>query len=159
MSKTTAKQYTTNPPIPDTGSADAPLVALASDVQRKVLDNGLSILVKEVYPAPGRQPWPCGAASARRTGDGRRSRLQPLPRAHAVQGDADPPVGTIAQQVHGLGGHMNAFTSYDCTCYWMVIPSRHLDLALDIQVDALLHSLFRPARKSSGKPKSSSKRC
>ncbi|MHB2018827.1 MAG: M16 family metallopeptidase, partial [Candidatus Xenobia bacterium] len=60
------------------------------------------------------------------------------------KGTPTRPVGRIAQEIHALGGYMNAFTTYECTCYWIVLPSRYFNTALDIQVDALRHSLFDP---------------
>ena len=46
-------------------------------------------------------------------------------------------VGKIAQEIHGLGGYINGFTSYDCTCYWIVLPSAYFTTALEIQADAV----------------------
>ncbi len=48
----------------------------------------------------------------------------------------------IAQETKGNGGRLNAGTIYDRTHYYVVLPSRNLRLALDIQADALLHPLF-----------------
>jgi zinc protease len=142
MSDISAQQYSTaaslsSPPA----EAAPPLVALASDVQRVVLDNGLSILVKEVYPAKvvSLALWVrAGSTDETDAETGMSHFLEHM----LFKGTPTRPVGTIAQQVHGLGGHMNAFTSYDCTCYWMVVPSRHIDVAVDIHVDSLLNSLL-----------------
>lgn len=51
-------------------------------------------------------------------------------------------VGEIAREIHGCGGYMNAFTDYECTCYWIVLPSKFLNTALDVQADAFMNSLF-----------------
>jgi zinc protease len=51
-------------------------------------------------------------------------------------------VGEIAKEIHAKGGYMNAFTDFETTCYWIVLPSKYLDAALEIQSDALLNSTF-----------------
>jgi len=51
-------------------------------------------------------------------------------------------VGKIAQEVHGLGGYLNGFTSWEHTCFWMIVPTRYMEKGLDILSDALLNPLF-----------------
>ena len=53
-------------------------------------------------------------------------------------------VGEIARDVEGAGGDINAWTSFDETVYHLVLPSRHLELGLDILADTLQHSQFEP---------------
>ncbi|MEO8449127.1 MAG: pitrilysin family protein [Gemmatimonadota bacterium] len=51
-------------------------------------------------------------------------------------------VGEIAQATKGLGGYLNAGTSYDYTTYYVVLPARGFEDALEIQADALRNSLI-----------------
>ncbi len=51
-------------------------------------------------------------------------------------------VGAIARETKALGGYLNASTSYDHTSYFAVLPAGGLGTALDIQADALRHSLI-----------------
>lgn len=51
-------------------------------------------------------------------------------------------VGQIAREVEASGGHINAFTSFDQTCYYVVMSSRFLDNGLDILADAIQNSAF-----------------
>lgn len=48
----------------------------------------------------------------------------------------------IANELDGVGGDYNAFTSREYTYYYARVPSPHLELALDIEADILLNSLF-----------------
>ena len=48
----------------------------------------------------------------------------------------------IAEQVDGVGGQINAFTSKEYTCYYMKVLDSHLDLAVDILSDMLFNSKF-----------------
>ncbi|HUE76832.1 MAG TPA: pitrilysin family protein [Longimicrobiales bacterium] len=49
-------------------------------------------------------------------------------------------VGEIARATKAAGGYLNAGTIYDHTSYYTVLPSSALDMGLDIQADALIHS-------------------
>lgn len=48
----------------------------------------------------------------------------------------------IAAEMDSIGGNMNAFTSKECTCYHCKVLDEHLDIAMDILSDILLHSVF-----------------
>ncbi len=50
----------------------------------------------------------------------------------------------IAQEMDAVGGHLNAFTGKECTCYYSKIVDEHLPKALDILADMLLNSLMDP---------------
>lgn len=50
----------------------------------------------------------------------------------------------IAQQMDGIGGNINAFTSKECTCFYAKVLDENLDLAVDILSDIVLHSKFDP---------------
>ena len=49
-------------------------------------------------------------------------------------------VGEIARQTKAAGGFLNAGTIYDHTSYYTVLPSSALEMGLEIQADALIHS-------------------
>ncbi len=49
-------------------------------------------------------------------------------------------VGEIARATKAAGGYLNAGTIYDHTSYYTVLPSAAVDMGLDIQADALIHS-------------------
>ncbi|MGV8144945.1 MAG: M16 family metallopeptidase [Alkaliphilus sp.] len=48
----------------------------------------------------------------------------------------------IANVIDGIGGHINAFTSKECTCYHVKVLDSHYRLAIDILSDILLNSKF-----------------
>jgi zinc protease len=50
--------------------------------------------------------------------------------------------GEIARETKEAGGYLNAGTIYDRTSYYTVLPSESLEQALDIQADALQHSVI-----------------
>jgi zinc protease len=53
--------------------------------------------------------------------------------------------GEIDQAISALGGEMNAATSQDFTYYHVVLPARHLAIALDVVADAAMNAVFDPA--------------
>lgn len=48
----------------------------------------------------------------------------------------------IADEMDMIGGHLNAFTDKEYTCYYAKVLSEHLDLGLDLLSDMILHSAF-----------------
>jgi predicted Zn-dependent peptidase len=51
----------------------------------------------------------------------------------------------IAQEMDGLGGELNAFTSRETTTFYVKVLDEHLDQAVGILGDLFHHSLFDPA--------------
>jgi predicted Zn-dependent peptidase len=51
----------------------------------------------------------------------------------------------ITEQVEGLGGYINAFTTEDHTCYYARAGARHLPHVAEVLCDMFLHSQFAPA--------------
>ena len=52
--------------------------------------------------------------------------------------------GEIDRTISALGGEMNAATSQDFTYYHVVLPARHLTIALDVVADAAMNAVFDP---------------
>ncbi|MBS4539899.1 insulinase family protein [Clostridium sp. D2Q-11] len=51
----------------------------------------------------------------------------------------------IADAIDSVGGQMNAFTSKECTCFYIKILDNHIDLAIDVLQDMLFDSKFEEA--------------
>jgi len=50
----------------------------------------------------------------------------------------------IAGSLESLGGHLDAFTERECTCYYARAMDEHLEAALDVISDIVCHSVFDP---------------
>ena len=48
----------------------------------------------------------------------------------------------IGEEIEGNGGELNGFTSETVTSYWCRMPSKHLDIALDVLGDLIKNPLF-----------------
>jgi len=122
---------------------DAPFAVLASDINRYVLDNGMVVLTKEVYPSNVvfLSLW-ARVGSVDETDE--RAGISHFVEHMLFKNTKKRSVGQIAQEIHALGGYLNGFTSFDCTAYWMVLPGKHFHKALEIQYDAIFNPLFEP---------------
>ena len=48
----------------------------------------------------------------------------------------------IASEIDNLGGQINAFTSKECTCYYVKLLDSHIDIGIDVLSDMILNSKF-----------------
>jgi zinc protease len=116
---------------------------LIDGVQRTKLDNGLTVLLR-----PDRRlPLACvltwvnvGYFNEPDSLTGVSHFLEHL----FFKGTKKRGVGKIASETKSIGGYLNASTIYDHTYYYTVVPARGLPSAIDIQSDALVHSVFDP---------------
>lgn len=49
----------------------------------------------------------------------------------------------ISETIEGLGGELNGFTGKEYACYYIKLPSRHLEQAIELISDITTNSLFR----------------
>jgi len=113
-----------------------------ADVKKRVLPNGMTLLVREDFSAP----LVClnffvKVGSNTETDDvwGWSHGIEHM----LFKGTARRGVGDIAREVRQLGGDLNAGTGYETTNYYIVLPVEGFEAALDIHADALANSAFR----------------
>ncbi len=109
--------------------------------QKYILDNGMTVLLEPMPTAPvvACNVW-VGVGSADETP--KQAGLAHVHEHMLFKGTDSRQVGEIARDVEASGGRINAFTSFDQTCYYVVMSSRFVDRGLDILSDAILHSSF-----------------
>lgn len=103
------------------------------------LSNGLSVVVYEDHFAPvaSIQMWVnVGSADEKSKQAGLAHVLEHM----LFKGTPTRPVGSIAAQIEGAGGDINAFTSHDHTCYFVTMASRYFRTGLDVIADAIINS-------------------
>lgn len=124
-------------------SSEVPFAVLASDINRYVLDNGMVILSKEVYPSRVLflSLWARVGSSYETDEEAGYSHFVEHMLFKTTQ---KRKIGQIAQEVHTLGGYLNGFTSFDCTAYWIVLPGKSFSKAIEILHDAVFNPLFEP---------------
>ena len=105
------------------------------------LDNGMKVLLLPNAAAPvvACNVW-VGVGSADETPQ--EAGLAHVHEHMLFKGTQTRGVGQIAREVEAAGGHINAFTSFDQTCYYVVMSSRDAERGLDILSDAIARSSF-----------------
>lgn len=118
---------------------ESPFAGLVSDVERTVLDNGLRVLVREVYPSQvvALSIW-VGVGSVFEASHqaGYSHFLEHMLFRNRAAGHG------ISYELQALGGYLNGFTSYECTCYWSVFSERHFERVIELQRQAVLGACF-----------------
>jgi len=116
---------------------------IAPGIHKTVLENGLTIIVEENHRAPvvAVQVWvKAGSAYEKDQEAGITHLIEHM----IFKGTEKRGPGEIAATIEGLGGSINAFTSYDYTCYHVTGPADIMETALDVLSDAIFHSKFDP---------------
>jgi zinc protease len=112
-------------------------------VRKLTLSNGLSILSIPSKQAPvvALQGW-IRFGSADETDD--IAGVAHLFEHLLFKGTKTRAVGQIAKEVEGLGGDLNAYTTYDHTVMHMTLPAKAFEKGLEILADSLLNSTVEP---------------
>ncbi|HEY5982229.1 MAG TPA: pitrilysin family protein [Anaerolineales bacterium] len=105
------------------------------------LANGLSVLLKEIHTTPLISLWVWYRV-------GSRDEVPPITGiSHLVEhmqfkGTRRFPAEVMDKAVAREGGTRNAFTFLDWTTYFETMPANKIDLALRLEADRMVHSLF-----------------
>jgi len=116
---------------------------LAPHLHKTVLDNGLTVIVKEM---PGTrvatvQIW-VKAGSVYESAD--EAGITHFIEHMIFKGTDTKGPGELAGAIEGVGGRINAYTSYEYTVYHATLSSGYWDMALEVLADAVMHSTFDP---------------
>src|SRR5215471_11262537 len=106
-----------------------------------VLQNGLTVILRE-NPAVPLTAITTMVKAGYFDEDDRISGISHVIEHMFFKGTASRPVGQIARETKALGGYLNAYTYYDRTLYYTVVPAANAVKALEIQADALWNSSF-----------------
>ena len=117
---------------------------LTAGVQKRVLPNGLTVLVERNGSAPV-------VAAVTRVAAGYYDEPDEwVGISHVLEhmyfkGTQRRAVGDLARETQRLGGYLNAGTIYEKTVYYTVLPAADgsLERAVDLQADALMHTALQ----------------
>jgi zinc protease len=109
-------------------------------VHKIILDNGLTLLVREDHSAPvvSAQVWV--RAGSITEGPWLGAGLSHVLEHMLFKGTTTRGVSQIAQEVELKGGYMNAYTSFEQTVFHIDIPSENWKTAVDILADCIQHA-------------------
>ncbi|MFM8007001.1 MAG: insulinase family protein, partial [Dolichospermum sp.] len=123
--------------------------AITANVRKTVLDNGLTVITKEVHNAPvvTVQVWYKFGSGQEAIGvNGIAHQLEHI----MFKGTSDRPI-QFGQLFSALGSDSNAFTSYDQTAYYNTVEGHKLTSVLTLEADRMQNSLLAPQHLSSEK--------
>lgn len=114
---------------------------LAPHLHKDTLDNGLTVMVKEM---PGSkvatvQIWVKAGSIYE---DESEAGITHLIEHMIFKGTPSRAPGQLAEEIEGLGGRINAYTSYEHTVYHATLSARHWQQALEVLADSVQNSLF-----------------
>lgn len=117
-------------------------IAMQSNgVFKKILDNGLTVLIKEMHHAPVATWWVWYRVGSRNELPGRTGA------SHWVEhmmfkGTPKYPANVLDKLISREGGMWNAMTYIDWTTYYEVMPAEKIDLGIGLEADRMGGALF-----------------
>lgn len=108
--------------------------------QKHVLDNGLTVLVREDHSAPvvSVQAWV--QAGSITEGAWMGAGLSHVLEHMLFKGTTTRGVAQIAQEIESKGGYINAYTSFEQTVYYVNIPGENWQTAVDVLADCMMNA-------------------
>ena len=107
--------------------------------KKHVLENGLTIIGEEIPYVISLGVW-INAGS--RIEDEEISGVSHFIEHMLFKGTRNRTSKQIASEIDNLGGQINAFTSKECTCYYVKLLDSHIDIGIDVLSDMILNSKF-----------------
>ena len=110
-------------------------------IAQYVLDNGMTILIKEMHHAPVASFWVwyrVGSGDERPGTTGISHWVEHM----LFKGTPQFPKGEIDRQIARCGGMSNGMTWLDFTTYLETLPAHEIDLGLRIEADRMANALF-----------------
>jgi len=112
-------------------------------IEKHLLDNGLTVLLKESRQAPVTTFWVWYRVGSRNEVPGITG-IAHFAEHMLFQGSQAFPKGLIHKEIARNGGISNAFTWLDFTTFFETLPADRIDLGLRIESDRMANALFDP---------------
>ncbi len=110
-------------------------------VLRTRLRNGLEVRLKEIHTAPLISSWVWYRVGSRNERPGITG-ISHLVEHMQFKGTSRFPAGMLDKAISRDGGYWNAMTWLDWTAYYETMPAGSIDLALRLEADRMVRSLF-----------------
>ncbi len=107
------------------------------------LANGLLVILLEDHLAPVATFWVWYRVGSRNELPGLTG-ISHWTEHMLFKGTPSHPKGALTRFIERLGGRWNAFTWKDYTAYHTVLPAVHLDVAIDLESDRMVNTVFDP---------------
>lgn len=115
---------------------------------KTILDNGMTVLLKENHSAPVTSQWVWYRVGSRNE----------LPGATGIshwcehmqfKGTDRYPAGVLDKTISRVGGMWNAFTFLDYTAFFETMPAGHTALTIDLESDRMMNARYLPEEVAS----------
>jgi len=114
-----------------------------NNVDKITLDNGLTILLKEIHTAPLISQWVWYRVGSRNEQAGKTGISHFLEHLQ-FKGTPKYPHQFLDHAISRDGGIWNAMTYLDWTTYFETMPADKIDLSLELEVDRMVNNQFKP---------------
>jgi len=107
------------------------------------LDNGLQVRLKEIHDSPIISSWVWYRVGSRNEIPGKTG-ISHWVEHMQFKGTPSFPQGVMDKIISRVGGIWNAFTYLDWTTFFETMPADKIDIALQLESDRMLNSLYDP---------------
>lgn len=115
---------------------------------KTVLSNGLTVHLKEIHSAPLISHWVWYRVGSRDENRGKTG-ISHWVEHMQFKGTEKFPSSELDKAISRVGGAWNASTSLDWTAYYEKLPADQIDLALELEADRMVNSLYDPEKVES----------
>ncbi len=112
-----------------------------STIKKFVLENGLTILTKEIHHAPLISHWIWYRVGSRNEVAGKTG-ISHWVEHMQFKGTQKYPIHVLDAEISRVGGFWNAMTYLDWTTYYETLPSENAAIAFDLEADRMVNSVF-----------------
>ena len=114
---------------------------MSQGYSQTTLENGLTVMLKEIHTAPLTSAWMWYRVGSRNEGPGNTGASHWVEHMQ-FKGSEQYPNGVLDKAISRLGGYWNAMTHLDWTTYFATMPAEHIDLILSVEADRMSNCLF-----------------
>jgi zinc protease len=114
---------------------------MTATYEQFTLQNGLTVFLKEIHTAPLISHWVWYRVGSRDEQQGRTG-ISHWVEHMQFKGTPRYPGGVLDKAIARTGGTWNAFTHTDWTTYYETLPAEQLDLALALEADRMVNSVY-----------------
>jgi len=107
------------------------------------LENGLTVRLKEIHTAPIISHWIWYRVGSRNEIPGKTG-ISHWVEHMQFKGTPDFPTSILDKAISRDGGYWNAFTYLDWTTFFETLPADRIELALKLEADRMVNSLYDP---------------
>ena len=109
---------------------------MSDEIVQTQLENGLTVLLKEIHSAPIISHWIWYRVGSRNEVPGKTG-ISHWVEHMQFKGTAKYPAGVLDQAISRGGGIWNAFTYLDWTAFFSTMPKDNIALPIDLEADRM----------------------